>query len=476
MKKKYVVGLLAIMSLFILLLLPACGRADDAPAPAPGVVATPTPAPAPGAATPAPAAPGELEPPRTLYFSGTWQMTPATGDEPNPDSMWYYLQVLQLGHLHEVTMPTFNVEWVHIYIPFGDGFVPAIAASVMAGEPLSDFAAIQPFRAVEAYLQGLLQVLEDFVPADNAIWNPPAERRGVSPEAVFAGRTLSFQNASYDLAAIGLMVNMDMVERLGLQCPVELYEAGEWDWDWMRRIMADATFSSTGGAIDHAGMRGGTWNLYRAIIPAAGGTFIDPVSGRVSLDSPQTMSALEFVYNFIVYDQSWAALHEDIPHENVLFYVSGWAALRYQDFAVDWIPFPKGPLNTTGWTSAHQPRNSLSILTGSDAAWLFEVYDFQESGWPAGRYYLHQMASRFNLEIVMPNEAAIERYIRHALPPFRNFAELATYNHPPFFTYMLDPFTDGFMDRTLTPASAVESLVPPLQAALDAVWGPFFGN
>ena len=475
MKKYYVFGLLIIAALFIL--LAACGRADDTPAPVAPAVATP--APAPGAATPAPAAetpPADLGPPREIIFGGPWQHGPMTGSEPDPDSIWYAVDSIRIPFLHDVTMPTFNVEWVHIYIPFGEGFIPAIAASVLAGEPLADMLLIQPFVVVNAYLQGLIQPLETFVPPDNPIWNDRlVDRRGVTPEAHFAGRTLSFLNSSYDLASIGMMVNMDMVERLGLQCPVELYETGQWDWDWFRRLMAEATFSSTGAAIDHVGLRGGTWDLYRAIIPANSGTFIDPTNGRITLDSPQTMMSLQFVYDFITQDQSWAALHEEIPAENVLFQISQWGGLRDRDFAVDWIPFPMGPMNTTGWTSTHQPRNSFTILTGTDAAFVFEVYDFHESGWVDGDYSMQRWLSYIQLEEVMPNQAAVERVIRNALPPNRTI-DLATYIHAPFFTYMLDPFTDGFMDRTLTPASAVESFVPPLQAAIDSVWGEFFGR
>lgn len=473
MKRKFVIGLLAIALIIALLATTACGRNGGEEDP-PIVEVTPTPEPPaadPPAEDPPEDPPEELGPPRVITFGGPWAHGVMTGAEPDPEGIFYAIDQLRIPWLHDVIMPQFNVEFAHVYIPFGDEFVPSIAASVMAGEPLADFLLIQPFRALQAIQGGLLTPLDDFVPADNPIFRLE-NNAGLRPLWFHNDQLWMFTNNSHATLTMGLLVNMDMVERLALDCPIELFETGNWNWDNFRRLMSEATFSSTGdGVIDHVGIRTGDYHpreFFGTLVSANSGWLVDPTgpTNVLGLDSPQSMMALEFIYDIVVHDRVWSYLHGDIPPENALFAFGGWGGINDMEFAADWLPVPMGPMNTTGWTHSSVRGNGFTMQVGvEDPGFVFSVLDAHESGWPQGDPTLQHSLSYAQLEAALPTMASINRVLTNARMPAQN-VDLARIIGHDFFDFFVD-IMNGFIDRSLTPASAVESFRPQMQDVID---------
>ena len=408
-------------------------------------------------------------PPREIIVAGWWQSFMDSHDEmPTPDDPGdYFTRSMQWNHMQNVVMPEKNVIFTYLQLPGAEIF-GLVTASVIAGDPIADMVMMPTADVFSGALGGIIQPLEGFVPADHYIFSDvPGPIR---PVFHFFDQTWTFLQNHPNSLGWHILVNMDMVNRFGLDDPIELFDRGEWNWDNFRRLLQEATFSSTGTTIDHAGLGGSFAGLLSGLIPANSGFMVNPNDLAFELDSPQTMMALEFIHDILVTDQTYAINHggQDFPLENTLFRAFQDWQLGDVEIAFDVLPFPMGPMNTTGATNAFAPATAFSIPVGvEDPYFVFSAYDaFLD--WAGGDLELIGTIVMTNRRAVMPNEPAVQRLLDMMRSPQQVFDAALVMPHN-FFNSISGNFLDGFINRTLTPASGVESLRPPLQNIINEV-------
>ena len=412
------------------------------------------------------------EPPREhreIIVAGWWQsFMDSTEEVPTPDDPGDYVtRSLQWNHLNNVVMPELNISFTYLQLP-GFEILGLVTASVIAGAPIADMVMMPTFDVFNAALGGILQPLEDFVPAEHRIFS---DQPGViRPVFTFFDKTWTFLANHPTTHGYGLLVNLDMVNRYGLDNPVELYERGEWTWDNFRRLMQEATFSSTGTTIDYAGLGGDIAGMFAGMIPSNSGWMVNPNNLDLELDSPQTIMALEFLYDILVTDQTYARNHgdDDFPLERTLFRPFEAWQVGDVEFDFDFLPFPMGPMNTTGATNFYTPTTAFNIPVGvEDPFFVFSAYE-AFLGWCDGDLELLGSSVYQNVRATFPTEASVQRLIQMMRFPSQVFDPAIVMPHG-FFYDTVNNMRNGFMDRTLTPASAIESFRPPLQNIINEV-------
>jgi len=233
----------------------------------------------------------------------------------------------------------------------------------------------------------------------------------------------------------GLFVNFDIIEAFGAPNPVELYERGQWTWDAMREIMAMTTADTTGdGQIDTFGISGNLNDLIRHMIIANDAHMVDPVTLEFAYNTPETMAALDFVYDIIA--NGWW-MPGDPDHEapargsapNSRIWEEGRTALGIATasnigHAVNagttenftFMPFPLGPNNTSGHNYEGGGRNAVMIPRGVEDA-HYMLWILQELfSWPGDEWY--EMEFTADLEWArrfMPTEDGVQRIFNAGL-------------------------------------------------------------
>ena len=407
---------------------------------------------------------------REIVVAGWWRVF-TMSDEPEPmidDPGDYYTNRLRWEHLNNIVMPDLNITFTYLELPSTQ--IPEITlTSVIAGDPIADMVKMAPTGALSLAMSRSLQPLESFLEPNNPIFTE--NKNGVRPCLNIFDQTWSFITDYIDTHGFGIVVNIDMVNRLGLDNPVELYKRGEWDWENFRRLLNEATFSSTGGTIDHVGISSALGDasavpILHGLIPANSGWIVNPNTFTLDLDTPQTMMALEFIYDILVTDQVHVMNHSNIPVENILFQVSELWRLNEYLFEIDYIPFPKGPLNTTGATNFFNPSTAFSIPVGiHEPEFVFYAFE-QAMQWAAHDWDLLSTGEFSWMREVMHNEETVQRTPEMLMPPQQVF-EIAAIMPNNFFWGMYHAMVPNFINRTHTPASFVESVRNQMQSEID---------
>jgi hypothetical protein len=282
-----------------------------------------------------------------------------------------------------------------------------------------------------------------------------------------------FQDAVYSLwhngvwqQGLSLIVNLDMIDRLGLVNPVDLFEAGNWNWDTFRQFLNDATQSVGGGAIDHVGFNDDAWALFIQLIGVNDGFLVNPHTFQVDLGSPNSMQALELIYEIIVEDQSWAGAHEDIPDENIALRAMHAFSWGDVEFRFDMVPWPAGPGNTSGVTTVQTFPQGFTFPIGTDVDFSFQMWD-EVYSWMGPtpdllrEVNIDQVAGRVHYE------TTLQRFLTYIEPHTRQRHEIGWIATPEFNPFFVENFLENFLARTMTPATAVATFEAPLQDIVD---------
>ena len=157
-----------------------------------------------------------------------------------------------------------------------------------------------------------------------------------------------------DVSTFALYLNLDLIEKAGVDDPRELAAAGEWDWD---------AFEATSKAITENGGEGvkgfgagGWWANWGYFVHSAGGGFFNEDRTACALDSDESVAGLEYLKG--LYDNGYGVpFGEDAepPFKagQVGMFINGrWAtpgAREISDFAWDVVELPTGASEGRNW-------------------------------------------------------------------------------------------------------------------------------
>ena len=469
---KKVVKTLAVLMVLALVIALAAACRDNEPEPTPDPIVEQPPVEQPPVEQPPVEEPPTEEPGREyreLVLTGWFMPTRLTADdngvleEPDPAvTENYHIERMMWDNLQRV-MEEYNVS-----IRFEErspvDILTELGPSVMAGSPIADIVMMQGIGAVASAMNGILHNVRDISPANSPVWSNPI---GLRPAVTLTDGTFSVWHNGVWQTGWALVVNLDMVDRLGLDNPVELFESGNWNWDTFRQVLQDATQASAGGEIDHVGFAADHWALFTQLIGVNDGFMVDPVTYQVALGQPNAMAALELAYNILIEDNTWAAGHEGIPAENILLtpmHANGWGNVPFR-FSI--VPFPAGPNNQSGVTTAQSFHQGFAFPIGiEDPEFVFHILEeiyrwtgdtadaLREQGLEAVRGRLHY-------------EADMTRFLNYIEPLSRQRHEIGWIATPDFVPFFVENFWENFADRTMTPATAVTTFEQPLQDIVD---------
>jgi multiple sugar transport system substrate-binding protein len=348
---------------------------------------------------------------------------------------------LEWENVHYVEQK-FNVQIENVYVTYDD-FLPSLAVSLTI-----------PRFADVVYVDGRMQM--ELIGSGTLL--PLGENTWTIPQGI-------------NDTAFGLGVNLDIINAEAIPNPIDLFEAGEWTWDAMLYIMRRATRDTTGnGIVDQFGIAGQPADIVRNLIGANDGILVCE-NLNYGFDHINTVTALVFAYKIFA-EQLWA--HEPGGVMNAgnwsrnffsgkdegnaaLFSTVSWGLdAAPPAFNFGFVPFPRGPLNTSGNTN----------LAGLQSGWAATIY----TAWKTEDVLLimNELLSLQPdnstdwLHEIFPTEADVQR----ALYAGRTTASDIGMDIPTYY-WILGHFASYFHHNEMTVMEAVEYFRQEHQAMLD---------
>jgi len=371
----------------------------------------------------------------------------------------------------------YNVRIIHNdlgmeYVDFWELFL----AQQLAGEPLGEVVVLGGHSTVTAMRGGHLTDISTlrFEGSD-----------------LFGDRT--FINATYEdgdsiwqvntrtggdiWGALWLGVNMDLINRLGLPNPVELYEAGDWNWVNFLDIMRTAT------AQGYFGISGVTNDIGAGLMASNDATMIvgDWLYG---FDQPRAMEALElfsilFEERLWKYDRYGAIPIGGDPDDGdwwreMTSYADGdtvfWSTLLWVEGMVGGhpdlnyvvMPFPQGPNGTGNTWSGGIPQAVVIPAGVENPGLILEVLEALMA-WPGEDTWMIYEATMNNARNYLRTEGCVERLVD--LASSRRLTDGGFDVH--MFRYVFSSFAYDVFHGARTIAESVEYNRGPSQERID---------
>ncbi|MCL2407368.1 MAG: ABC transporter substrate-binding protein [Defluviitaleaceae bacterium] len=364
-------------------------------------------------------------------FLGPLHATENEFIDANPEDGNYHRLQLQIANRLRVE-EMFNIIIEPIHVPGGQ-FINRYREAALAGELLADIvenSQAQQFTAAHSgYIHALDVLAANLYETNAALLSFMTDRHHTWPWLEFFGNVWSIGRPLPVGSPFGIVVNLDLIEAFGAPCPIEAYEAGEWNWDTFREIMVATTQDTTGdGNIDHWGLTGDLGTLIGSLIIGNDGFFLHEETLLLGYTDPEVMEALEFLYEIM--NNWWTT--SDPEHANPArggtnanFFGEGRSAMgigwpsMIRDMPVNqglttnltFMSFPMGPNNTSGFTTSGGLRNAVMVLEGAEdpeyLLWIIdELFKWSGDDWYELEYTFDRdsWAAAF-----MPDEASLHR-------------------------------------------------------------------
>lgn len=419
---------------------------------------------------------------RTIQIGAFWEsVVPFSAhnwDEPDPATADNYFVARMIWENSLNVLENFNVNLEETILSY-DEMLPALTASVMAGDPFSDLMYMSGSWMLPA-IQGdlILPFAEINFPGSDLLSGTNHYTR-VVVEGL--GGQWSFMDGRIDTSGTAMGINLDIINQIGAPNPVDLYNSGTWTWDAMLDIMRLATADTTGdGMNDRFGISGQPGDIAFYLIGGNDGRMVSD-DFNYYLDHPNTIEALEFLETIFVeglweYDRGqgmdvgdWGRNFWSFQNgTSALFPTATWALSNDPlsfEFAV--VPWPTGPANTSGNTWMGGWGSGFAFPHGSD--WdPGEILMVIESffAWPGDELdLLEEYAMGWPRTIFLTDEDIL----RQASVTDTMAQDLGMV--VPQYNWIFGTFVDHFASGTMTVQQVVETYRGPQQELLDSFFG-----
>ncbi|MDF2587803.1 MAG: extracellular solute-binding protein family 1 [Anaerocolumna sp.] len=289
--------------------------------------------------------------PRTIKV-GTWYDvfydSRHTSPEDNPAEANIENAEMQIANMRAIE-EKYNVKLEFVNLTW-EGIMESINTSIMAGTPDCDIYMADLQFGVPAIVADLAQPLEDFVPADDDIFNDQTVMKKLN--LFGADKNYLFAGSAIETGAIGLAYNATMIDQLGLESPQDLYDKGEWTWDKFKEYLVATTKDNDGdGSTDVYGY-GSIWTYtLPQLVLSNGGTIAG--SETEGFSSKPVVEALDFIYDMYNTSKTARPWNADDWNDNLNAWKDGkvafWGTQHWVqsgaevEFDMSIVPWPVGP-------------------------------------------------------------------------------------------------------------------------------------
>jgi len=394
--------------------------------------------------------------------------------EPDPaTSSNYFAYRMRYDNFRRV-QEEFNFTLEEVIIS-PDYMISTLLSSVLAGAPLAELVRLGGGDTATAIMGDLIIPLSGVDLPGSDLLGPQLFS---SPMVEFQGDIWTMNDSRPDLFAFVLGVNLDIINEIGAQNPVDLHNAGQWNWDAMLEIMRLATADTTGdGQIDRFGLGGQPSDVLLNMIGANDGVLVTD-DLNYGFDHPNTIEALEFIqliFNEGLFDHDpvagfnpgdwgrnfWQPHAGDIALFNAVIWGLNNGDLPF-DFAI--VPWPAGPSNTSGAQGIGGWREGVGIIAGgtewAPADLLIAVEEFY--AWSGGDVDLMNEDALGWPRAVFPTEEDVIRTLTVANNLNRDLGLVVA-----GYTDVIGGFASAFFDNSATVMQLIEEHRPPQQEMLD---------
>ncbi len=245
-----------------------------------------------------------------------------------------------------------------------------LGAAVTSGKDVPDLFNYTALAVPSQVIQGFYQPLDEIINFDDPMW---AGIKDTADQFVVDGKHYV---APFSYAPLSLLFyNRKLITENGLEDPIDLYDAGEWDYDALDDLMSEYCKGADGDE-ERFGINGYYAPSY---VQQTGETLVmtdDNVTYRSNLDSPKIAAAEERLADwlkqgYVIYD--WIGDATTAFQKNLLFYAMGeWAAIdtHTPTESDNWgvVPFPSDPTYEGEKTisSAKMSDDSVLWVKGSE--------------------------------------------------------------------------------------------------------------
>ena len=410
-----------------------------------------------------------------------WQYMPnTTDDQPDPATSNNYMNDRAWRDNQMRVEEAYNVTFTNIVIPRPEIMEP-LTASILAGDPMAEWVMLGSEHMITAIQGDIMLSADQFAAPDSDILNA---RTFVRPVVEFQDRIWAFGRTELQTQGSGLGVNLDIINAIGAPNPVELWSRGEWTWDAMREIMQLATRDTTGdGNMDQFGLSGNTDTIAFNLIATNNGRLVNPETMTYGFDHPNTLQALEFLYEIFsnrwwYYDAlsgnpmgDWGRDHNAFwDGRSALFTTATWVfeGGNFPSFEHAVVPWPQGP-SGQGYNRLGGFPQGMTIPTGSQNPHdLFMLYE-EIQKWAAHDMDLMSFGAYDYTRRSWLTEEDVYRVLHHIGDPDRELFDIGL--AIPDYPWVVMGFARHFFNGTMTVGQAVEAYRPPQQDLIDAIFG-----
>ena len=412
---------------------------------------------------------------QVLRVGGWWEgMLPfAPDEEPDPAETANYFIARMVWENAQRVFEEFNFTWEDVQLEY-EYVLETLTASVMAGDAFADMTMLSGGMTLSAIRGDLIQSLDSLGLANSDILGPQIYAH-VMIDAF--GHPWSFVDNRPEVNAAFLGVNLDIINAIGAQNPVDLYNSGQWNWANMLEIMRLATRDTTGdGMFDQFGIAAQPGDIAFNLMGANDAPMVSD-DLTYAFDHPNTIRTLEFIESIFV-ERLWQYDHAHAPDfgdwgtnfwawqqgDAALFVGATWA-MNDGDLPFEFaaVPFPLGPDNVSGnvrmsgWEQGFVIPQSIR-WNGADVLMVFE----ELTSWPGDEPDLMMEDGLGWPRGIFLTEDDVQRVAYAGRHTNRDLGRVI-----PEYDWVLNQFIESFATNEMTVLQAVETHRGPQQELLD---------
>jgi multiple sugar transport system substrate-binding protein len=364
-----------------------------------------------------------------------------------------------------------NIEWVQVEQPEGVSRLEQLMALVAAGTP-PDCARVESdvYRTFCKY--ELLLAITENIQADPELskpdyWIQPQE----SDRCVFEGEWYGIGSC---WVAPHFYYNKELLDELGVEPPSNDPDEA-WAWDEFLEIARELTVDTNGNhpgeagfdvdSVDRWGAYWPTWWIpLHAAVQSNGTDWVDPETGKIALDKPAAMEALQRVADLTLVHQvaPSAASFEALGMAETEFLATKKVGLyNTGSWSLNWLWEIEGGIGTGVLPKMTRPGTDMQAhlivivreTEHPDEAW--KLIRFLSLPWFQERYCQNGLW--------LPSQTALmtdEAIARWCTPPI----------HPPGYELIVTEYTVKYGHYLTMPVGYAKAAETALQPAFDQIW------